>query len=377
MDHPNVTVLMTVYNGARYLKSSLQSVLNQTYKNFEFLIINDGSSDDSLKIIESFRDPRIQVHTNPANLGQTKSLNLGLRLASGRWIARMDADDLAFPRWLERQVNFISVNFHYAVVSSQAVVISSEGKIRKTLKTPSPMTDILLRCLTASPINHVGCLMQKSIILEVGGYDEDFRIAADYSLWSKLLRKGYQLTTLPELSVAIRFHDASQSNLEKGQRDAQEMSKIMLGNIEGLTTVKMDLAQVLSIWKTIYDCGPMSDEEFRQGQEFLKSLYPNLRSEWDIPLSCRQKFLQRQLLTVNMKRAFALIGRREILRLRELARQYMACHGPANAFLGIYLLSFLGVPSVQLLPGIYERILELSTRKKLIRVPYPAFVHGR
>ena len=100
MSKPLITVLMTVYNGQDYLRPALESVLAQTYKNFELLIIDDASSDDSLRIIKSYQDPRIAVYSNPQNLGQTRSLNVGLKFATGEYIARMDADDLVFSAWL-------------------------------------------------------------------------------------------------------------------------------------------------------------------------------------------------------------------------------------------------------------------------------------
>src|SRR3990170_4187453 len=118
---PLVTVLMAVYNGGRYLKSSIESVLNQTFRDFEFLIINDCSTDDSVKMIESFNDERIIIHHNENNIGQTKSLNVGLKLARGKYIARMDADDMAFPTWVEELVNYFEKNPKYAVIGAAAV----------------------------------------------------------------------------------------------------------------------------------------------------------------------------------------------------------------------------------------------------------------
>ena len=94
MTRPLVTVLMALYNGGGYLKQTVKSVLDQTYSDFEFLIVNDCSTDDSLKVIGSFNDPRIKVYTNEKNMGQTPSLNRGVQLAKGEYFARMDGDDL-------------------------------------------------------------------------------------------------------------------------------------------------------------------------------------------------------------------------------------------------------------------------------------------
>ena len=92
-----VSVLMTVYNGGKYLRQALGSVLGQSYRDFEFLIVDDGSTDGSRAVLESCRDPRVRIMCNPSNMGQTRSLNIGLRAAKGTFVARMDADDVALP----------------------------------------------------------------------------------------------------------------------------------------------------------------------------------------------------------------------------------------------------------------------------------------
>jgi len=120
---PHITVLMALYNGGEYLHRSIKSILDQTYKNFELLIVNDCSTDDSVKVIESFNDPRVRIHHNQENIGQTKSLNVGLNLAQGEWIARMDADDFALNHWLAKQMSFVRNHPDYAVVSVDAIVI--------------------------------------------------------------------------------------------------------------------------------------------------------------------------------------------------------------------------------------------------------------
>ncbi|HLD69252.1 MAG TPA: glycosyltransferase family 2 protein, partial [Candidatus Omnitrophota bacterium] len=147
MRGPLISVLMALYNGGEYLKQSIKSVLDQTHDDFEFLIVNDCSTDDSLKIIESFHDKRIKVHNNAKNLGQTPSLNIGLKLARGDYFARMDADDVAFPQWIQSQVNYVEKHPGYSVVSSYAVAIDEENKIKKLYKPPQNKEDIILRSL--------------------------------------------------------------------------------------------------------------------------------------------------------------------------------------------------------------------------------------
>ena len=166
MKQPVITVLMTLYNGGQYLRHAVQSILDQTYNDFEFLIINDGSTDNSLETIESFGDKRIKIHHNENNLGQTKSLNIGLKLASGEYIARIDADDVALSHWLEKQGVFIDNHPDCSVASAHVVAIDETNTIKKIYNPPALPEDGILRALFTSPINHGGSIFKKKDILE-------------------------------------------------------------------------------------------------------------------------------------------------------------------------------------------------------------------
>ncbi|HKQ33129.1 MAG TPA: glycosyltransferase family A protein, partial [Thermodesulfobacteriota bacterium] len=115
---PKVTVLMTVYNGEKFLNEAIDGILNQTFRDFEFLIINDGSTDGSREIIKSYKDPRINLVDNESNIGLTASLNRGLSLAGGEYIARQDADDISLPERLEKQISILERNPDIALLGS-------------------------------------------------------------------------------------------------------------------------------------------------------------------------------------------------------------------------------------------------------------------
>ena len=237
LDMPDipVTVLMTVYNGGAFLAPAVRSVLGQTFSEFEFLIIDDCSHDDSVTTIQSFSDHRIVLHRNQENRGQTASLNLGLRLARGRYIARIDADDLAFPGWLERQWAFIERHPDYAVVSANAVMIDEQGRILRELRSLTDPRDMRLKSMLASPINHGVALMNKALVLENGGYDEAQRVVADYGLWSRLLRKGYPITSTDATLMAIRVHSGQSSFVSGQEAYVPELTGIMQDNIHDLS----------------------------------------------------------------------------------------------------------------------------------------------
>ena len=218
MTSPIVTVLMPVYNAGAFLRPTLETILGQTYREFEFLIINDCSTDDSLETIRSFGDPRIRVHTNPVNMGQTKSLNVGLRLARGKYIVVNDADDYSLPKRIETQLDFIMKNPEYPVVGTSCYIMDREGKILRTFLRPTDPREIQLQFLSDTPMTHGSVIMQKDAILAMGGYNEDFRIIQDYELWSTLMRKGTRVMNIPDILVVIRTFADSISFKE---RDAQ------------------------------------------------------------------------------------------------------------------------------------------------------------
>ena len=154
MKNPRITVLMSVYNGEKYLKEAIDSVLSQTFKDFEVLIINDGSIDKTSKILKTYKDPRIRIINNKKNIGLTKSLNKGLKLARGEYIARMDDDDVSKPNRLEKQFEFMEKNSKYAVVGSFIEIIDSKGNLSNKVERPIKPKDIGERLLKGSCIFH-------------------------------------------------------------------------------------------------------------------------------------------------------------------------------------------------------------------------------
>ena len=303
MSVPSITVLMTVYNGGSYLHLAVKSVLEQTYKDFEFLIIDDRGTDGSLEFLKSIQDSRIRIHSNPQNIGQTKSLNVGLGIARGQYIARMDADDIAKPQWLENLVVFLAKNSGCAVVSPLAAAINSSGKFSRVLNSPRTKEDIILKSLFISPINHVGSLMRRKVIVDdMRGYDEQFKVAADYDLWSRLLRQGYQLELYPKVLVSIRFHAQSSTAIEMGKKVIPEMSRIMQENIEYWKKLKIDQESVTLLWRLIYTPEILILKQYQEGLNLLNRIYG----------SC--DFLKKQRKIVLVKRLLGKIKRRFALK---------------------------------------------------------------
>lgn len=210
---PLVSVIMSVHNGEPYLREAIDSILAQSLTDFEFLIVNDYSSDNSRKIIVSYDDSRVRLVDNSTNLGLTKSLNKALALSRGQYVARMDADDRSHKERLAKQVEFLNENPRVAVVGTQIQPIDAEGKaIRKggSRKAVDPVA-LAWHWIFDNPLAHSTTLFRREIIWEkMKGYDETFRTSQDFELWSRVAHL-YEVCNLDEVLVDFRLHENSVS----------------------------------------------------------------------------------------------------------------------------------------------------------------------
>lgn len=207
-DGPRVSVLLPVYNGARYVRDAIDSILGQSYRDFEFLIINDGSTDGTREILDSLVDPRVRVfHKHNEGLGKT--LNRGLKLATGEYVARIDADDAAEPERLKRQVEYLESHPDIAVLGTALKVSYSDGT-EVIRQRPLRQEDVLRHIIKVCPVAHPSVMMRRSVILGLGGYDVSHdgslgrSAGMDYHLWVRVLANGYGLANLPDPLVIHR-----------------------------------------------------------------------------------------------------------------------------------------------------------------------------
>jgi glycosyltransferase involved in cell wall biosynthesis len=177
---------MSIFNGERYLKQSVESILRQTYSDFEFIIINDGSTDGTEAILNRISDPRIRIVKNSEHLGLTKSLNKGIKISRGKYIARMDADDMSLPSRFKIQVNYLETHPEVAIVGSSYFHINEAGKILSLIHLP--VSDAIIRehLLKGNCFVHGSIMMKKEAIQKASGYDERFKYSQDYDLWFRI-----------------------------------------------------------------------------------------------------------------------------------------------------------------------------------------------
>lgn len=198
---PAITVLMPVYNAEVYLEEAIKSVLEQSFNDFELLIINDGSTDDSLKIIEQQTDKRIRIINKENNFIET--LNLGLIKANGEYIARMDADDRMHPERLKKQYEFMKTNPDIDICGTWAETF---GTFVGTVQTHSAHEELISAMLLYNPMFHSSIMMKKSIFDNDKSifYDKNYPFAEDYKLWTLLALKGFKFANIPEVLLYYR-----------------------------------------------------------------------------------------------------------------------------------------------------------------------------
>ena len=208
---PQVSVLMPVYNGETFLGQAIESILQQTFDDFEFIVINDGSTDRSAEVVQLYDDPRIRYFENERNIGLTRSLNRGLSLVRAPYLARMDADDTSLPQRLAKQVNFLDMHHEVGVVGSAVQIIDEHGNISRKWEPPETH-EVLRWCLCLfTPIAHPTVMMRQDIVKQVGNYCTDMVTAQDHDLWRRLSLLT-RLANLPDVLLHLRQH---RSNITK------------------------------------------------------------------------------------------------------------------------------------------------------------------
>lgn len=209
-----VTVLMPVYNGERYLRDAVQSILGQSYADFEFLIVDDGSSDGSVEIIRSYADPRIRLIHNEQNLGLVASLNRGLELARGEFVARMDADDVSRPERLARQVQFLDANPKVGVCGSWVQFFPE----KYVWKLPGTSEEIRCRQFSMAGVGHPSVMMRRELFLGHGlFYNPDYLHLEDFELWDRALRY-MEFANLQEVLLDYRISPGQVSTMHRAEQ---------------------------------------------------------------------------------------------------------------------------------------------------------------
>jgi len=213
---------MAVYNGQRYLAEALDTVLDQTWKDFELVVVDDASTDDTPSILRSYaqRDRRLVLLRNDSNLRLPASLNRGLTVCRAPLVARADADDLNHPKRLEEQFSFLEQHPAVGAVSCCCFLVDADKRLLRRHAVPAEDAKIKFKLLWESALAHSGVCYRLELVRSVGGYDETFTTGQDYDLWARLADRT-QFANLPGTLLTVRFGHAASSTTIRASETAE------------------------------------------------------------------------------------------------------------------------------------------------------------
>ena len=291
---PRVAVLISTYNDERFLATAIDSVLAQTYSDFEIVVVNDASTDGTGRIAAGYRDRRVRVIENSENLGTGPSLNRGLAVIRSEYVAKLDADDVCFPQRLAKQVAFLDAHPDVAAVGAQAVGIDAKGRRVRRLESWYETTEwgIRWRRIFQNPLIHSATMFRRAIVWDVlGGYDDRYRFGEDFDLWDRLGRR-YSIRNLPERLIGRRVYPGSLSAADNPARAGyleRKIPRIHANMREGLqwddvperwATLWVEIGNQ-SIPRTADDVRELADGIERCAARFAE-LYPEGAAEGEV-----------------------------------------------------------------------------------------------
>lgn len=226
-----ISVIMSVYNCEKYLRESIESICNQDYKNFEFLIVNDASTDNSEKIILEIaeKDNRIRYIKNEKNIGLTKSLNKLISMASGELIARMDADDIAVNNRFSQQVRIFRENLEIECVFTNAVIIDKDSKYVCNSWIPNNCEKVIKLMPYFNYIIHPTVMFKKTLVNKIGGYNEKFIKGQDKELWERFIKNNVKFYYLNSKLLRYRINPNSVRSIN-GENYSYKLAKNCINN---------------------------------------------------------------------------------------------------------------------------------------------------
>ncbi len=206
--NPDISIIMSVYNGEAYLREAIESIVNQTFKNWELIVINDCSKDSTAEILSDFasKDERIKVHTNEVNLKLPTSLNKAISLSTGKYIARMDADDISLPDRLEKQYAFMEKNSDISLSSCRFMTMKNGVFASGGAGGRVDSDAIRAMLLVSNPILHPG-VFARAEVMKKFTYDTTLTCTEDLELWTRMVMAGEKMAILPECLLLYRLHD--------------------------------------------------------------------------------------------------------------------------------------------------------------------------
>jgi len=240
-ESPKVTVVIPVYNREKYIGDAIDSILAQTFTNFELIVIDDGSTDRTQRVVQSYHDPRIRMGCNETNEGIPRTRNTGIQLARGEYLAFLDSDDWAYPERLAKQVAFLDSHPDYAAVGAWIEWMDEEGRyLRRAKRKPILPDEIAAQRLFQQGIEN-SASMARTVVLREYGHREEYDVSEDFDLWARIAAT-HKLATLPQVLLRRRMH-SGRITQEKAYRIKDTLLSIYAAQLHtlGVTFTAADL----------------------------------------------------------------------------------------------------------------------------------------
>jgi hypothetical protein len=306
---PRVSVVLAVHNGEEYLAEAMRSILTQELQSFEFIVVDDGSTDGSARIIRSFADPRIRLLTNATNCGLTPSLNRGLAAARGEFIARLDADDVSAPTRLSSQVAFLEANPDVALVGTGYHAIDERGRRRHRGQFPADHLELRWSLLFYCAFTHSAVMWRRAAVEEaVGRYDEAFAYAMDWEYWSRIASR-LQVSNLARPLTRYRIQAQSMSAthprvaVEIAAARVSAMGRVFGEDTDGWQQHARDMYCLVDGWAE-----PPGAADLRRSTDTVRALHGEFCQHLDLTGAVRRRqeqwalrWIGRRLLTLGRK----------------------------------------------------------------------------
>lgn len=241
-----VTVVMAFRNAERFIAESIESILNQSYQNFNLILIDDASTDNTKKIIQPYlSDTRIKSIFNASQKGKSANLNMGINLSKDEYIAILDGDDVAMPDRLQKQVDYLNKHPEIDAVGSFFLIVDEFGTTIDVRTKPTDPIFIRKSILFYNPIIQPSVMLRKSAVIDVGLYDASIVFAQDIDMWLRLVLSGHKITNIPEYLTKYRIHD--QNTGRENRKVALYGLRLKLKNIRRFS-LKLKLIEWIMIY---------------------------------------------------------------------------------------------------------------------------------
>jgi len=286
---PAISVVMAVYNGEKYLRESIDSILGQTYSDFEFIIVDDCSTDSTPAILAEYAnsDQRVRVLRNDTNLQMSKSLNVGIAAACGEYIARQDADDVSLPTRFQRQIEFLHDHPDTLALGTGIIIIDEDGRELGTSIQPRTDLEIKWNFLSGRVLTHTTVFVARSALMTIGGYPirPDLSICEDAACWARIARLG-KLAGIPEPLAKYRLHAESMTSANSSSAFWADVTRFMRESFAYILGEPVD-DSLWNIW-TRFAISPFNPPftlaEVRTLSDLLPKLTAGFYSRYDFDL---------------------------------------------------------------------------------------------